>query len=356
MHDIGRTQLEAEHFGAGLGGSGELEQHASELPLHEGQELEFASRLLEVSNEQELEQFLGDVFRAVGRAAGRFARSDTGRALGTTLKDAVGKALPIVGGALGPAPGGLARGDLAQQAGSLLGLELEGLSRQDQEFETARQLVRFAGSAYGRAASAPRNMPPRTAARMAVAGAGRRFAPGLLRRPGRAGPRYDRRAGPRRRVGDRGRPGTRDGVRRREDGFVRDGQGFQRRRGPWPWPPDYRWPAYPWGPPPPWVVVGPEPGGYGMPAAAGDAPPAGEPPATAEPAAFGEPPAAAGEPPEPGQDAAATPPAAEPGSAGELGGGFTTSSRRPPTAGVASPRARSGRWERRGRVLIVYGA
>ena len=348
MHDIGRTQLEAEHFGAGLGGSGELEQYEAELPLHEGQELEFASRLLEVSNEQELEQFLGDVFRAVGRAAGRFARSDTGRALGTMLKDAVGKALPIVGGALGPAPGGVARGDLAQQAGSLLGLELEGLSRQDQEFETARQLVRFAGSAYRRAASAPRNVPPRTAARMAVAGAGRRYAPGLGRRPERSGPRSDRQ---RRRDGDRGRSGYRDDGRRR-DGYGGGGQAYGRRRGPRPWPPVYRWPAYPWGVAvPPWAAIQ-EPGGYGpgygaSAPAAGDAPPAGEPPAASEPAA-------AGEPPEPVQDAAATP-AAEPGSAGELGGGFATPSRRPATGGMAAPRARSGRWERRGRVLIVYG-
>jgi hypothetical protein len=183
MHDIDRTQLEAEQFEAEqfeaeLGESGEAQPGESELPLQETQELELASRLLEVSDEQELEQFLGDVFRAVGRAAGRFARSDTGRALGGILKDAIGKALPIVGGAvggaLGPAVAGVARGDLAQQAGSLLGLELEGLSQQDQEFETARQLVRLAGSAYRRAAWTPRNVPPWTAARTAALGAARR--------------------------------------------------------------------------------------------------------------------------------------------------------------------------------------
>ena len=148
MHDIDRVQMEAGEFETGLGEFGESEQGGAELPMHETQELELASRLLEVSDEQELEQFLGDVFHAVGTAAGRFARSETGKALGAVLKDAIGKALPLVrgavGGAIGPAVGAAPHGDLAQQAGSLLGLELEGLSPPDQEFETARQLVRLA--------------------------------------------------------------------------------------------------------------------------------------------------------------------------------------------------------------------
>ena len=66
--------------------TGDSGRGCPESPVHEAHELEFASRLLEVSDEQELEQFLGDVFRAAGSAVGRFARSETGLALGGILK------------------------------------------------------------------------------------------------------------------------------------------------------------------------------------------------------------------------------------------------------------------------------
>jgi hypothetical protein len=204
MHNLDRTQLEAEYEGFELGheqAQGENEQFLGdilgaitggelEVPLQESQEMELASELLEVSNEQELEQFLGNVFRTVGRAAGQFVRSDTGRALGGILKDAARQALPVVGRALGDyvSPGSGATGaGLAQAAGTLLGLELEGLSPPDQEFEAARQFVRFAGAAAKQAAAAPRNVAPQTAARAAVVAAAHHHAPGFAhaRHPGR---------------------------------------------------------------------------------------------------------------------------------------------------------------------------
>src|SRR4029077_13938322 len=77
--------------------------------------------------------------------------------------------------------GGAAGARLAQQAGSLLGLELEGLSPQDQEFEAARQFVRFASAATKHAAAAPRNVAPQTAARAAAVAAAQHHAPGLAR-------------------------------------------------------------------------------------------------------------------------------------------------------------------------------
>ncbi len=195
MHDLDRTQLEAEQFeygeseseseaesflGSILGsvlGSGEI-QAQQETPLTELQEMELATELLEVSNEQEFEQFLGDVLKSVGQAAGQFVRSDTGRALTGILRNAAKQALPVVGGAIGgwvsPGGGATVGRHLAQQAGSLLGLELEGLSPQDQEFEAARQFVRFASSAYRNGLTAP--------PQAAVAAAARQFAPGLLAR------------------------------------------------------------------------------------------------------------------------------------------------------------------------------
>jgi hypothetical protein len=184
MHDIDRTQLEWEQYETpGYEVAQESGALYGELPMHETHELELAAELLEVSTEEELEQFLGNVFRTVGGTIGAFARSDTGRAVTQALRDAARQALPTVGGAVGdwvaPGRGGAVGSRLAQQAGTLLGLELEGLSPPDQEFEAARQFVRFAGNAYANAAGAPAGFHPMAAAEQAVAAAAQEFAPGL---------------------------------------------------------------------------------------------------------------------------------------------------------------------------------
>jgi hypothetical protein len=225
MHDIGRTQLEWEQYKApAFELSQESEGFFGEVPLHETHEMELAAELLEVTNEDELEEFLNNVFRAVGTTIGRFARSDTGHTLAGIVRDAARQALPVVGGAIGswvaPGRGGAIGSQLAQQAGALLGLELEGLSPQDQEFEAARQFVRFAGSAYANAATAPPGVPPVPAAQQAAATAAQAFAPGLAAGAGaqqeeeeefrgfRAVPRYRPRGGyrPRRPYGRPYRP------------------------------------------------------------------------------------------------------------------------------------------------------
>ena len=184
MHDIGQTMLdEAEFEGGEVGAEG---------PLTETQEFELANELLEVTNEQELEQFLDDVLRTVGGAVGQFVRSDTGQALGAILKDAARQALPIVGRAVGqwvsPQQGGDIGADLATRAGQVLGLELEGLSAEDAEFEAARQFVRFASDAARHACIAPPGAPGAPAALAAAEKAARVHAPGLLTRlQGRSG-------------------------------------------------------------------------------------------------------------------------------------------------------------------------
>jgi len=175
-----------EFEGAELEGSGTSPE--LESPLGEMEEMELASELLELTSEQELEQFLSDVFRTVGQAAGNFMRSDTGQALGGILKNsvssAVKQALPVLGQAIGDSAGGY--GDIGARAGSavgtLLGLELEGLSAEDREFETARQLVRFVGSAARQAAAAPQSLAPDEAAQSAARQAAQIYAPGLLPR------------------------------------------------------------------------------------------------------------------------------------------------------------------------------
>jgi len=150
----------------------------------EALEMELASELLEITNEQELDLFLGNLIKKAGSAVGSFVRSPIGKAIGGVLKTAAKQALPIAGGALGAYVGGplgakLGSG-LASMAGQALGLELEGLSQEDREFEAARQFVRWAGETSKNAITAPPAADPVAVARAAAAEAARVHAPGLL--------------------------------------------------------------------------------------------------------------------------------------------------------------------------------
>ena len=169
--------------------------YEGEVMLSEADEVELASELLEVTNEDELDRFLGKLVSRAVKGVGKVMKSPIGRALGGVLKKAAKVALPIAGKAAGSFFGGPAwamiGGQLASGAGRLFGLELEGLSSEDAEWEVARRYVRFASSAASRAASAPASAPPQAAARNAAAAAARRHAPGLLKvlRPqGQSGP------------------------------------------------------------------------------------------------------------------------------------------------------------------------
>jgi uncharacterized protein (DUF697 family) len=152
--------------------------------FNETQELELAAELLGVNNEQELEQFLGDLIKKAGKAIGGIVKSPIGQALGGVLKSAAKIALPIAGGALGTFVGGplgtTIGSSLGSMAGKALGLELEGLSQEDREFEAARQFVRFAGETVKNAMQAPPNANPFVSAKAAAVDAAREHAPGLL--------------------------------------------------------------------------------------------------------------------------------------------------------------------------------
>jgi hypothetical protein len=151
---------------------------------HQSQEMELAAELLGVTNEAELEQFLGGLLsRAVG-AAGGFLNSPAGAQIKGLLKSAAKQALPKIGGAVGGHFGGQSGAQLgskiASSAGRLLGLELEGLSSEDREFEVARQFVRFANDAVSRTA---RHGATALDARNAFRNAAREHAPGLFSAP-----------------------------------------------------------------------------------------------------------------------------------------------------------------------------
>ena len=217
MHDIDRTltELEMEYegdFDDGAEFEDEFESDAGDVfgefemdgefefetddgeagLLSDEEEMELASDLLNVSSEEELELFLGNVFRKVrrgvrrvSRAGRRFFKSGVGRRLGGVLKGLARRALPVAGRAIGGVFGGPAGaaigGRLAPMAGRIFGLELEGLSPEDQEFETARRFVRLAASAAANAARGSQtSADPQRIVRSAIVSAARRHAPGLL--------------------------------------------------------------------------------------------------------------------------------------------------------------------------------
>jgi hypothetical protein len=149
----------------------------------EAETMELAGELLEVTNEAELDRFLGDLISKAGKAIGSFVRSPVGKAVGGWLKGAAKQVLPVAGGALGGVIGGplgaqIGSG-LASYAGSALGLEAE-MSQEDREFEGAKNFVRLAGDAVKAAAAAPPSANPVEVGRAVVKAALEKRAPGLL--------------------------------------------------------------------------------------------------------------------------------------------------------------------------------
>jgi hypothetical protein len=187
MHDIDRTQMEYLNESSGFQGERpefvESEWSPEAGIFSEAEEVQLATELLSVSNEGELDRFLGDLVSRATKAVGSFVRSPIGQAVGGVLKGVAKKALPLAGAAVGTYFGGplgakIGTG-LANAAGNALGLEGE-MAGEDREFEGARQFVRLAGQTATAAASAPQGANPRIIAQQAAIAAARQHAPGLL--------------------------------------------------------------------------------------------------------------------------------------------------------------------------------
>ncbi|HRO60964.1 MAG TPA: hypothetical protein PK177_17660 [Burkholderiaceae bacterium] len=157
------------------------------LLLSEQEEMELAMELLEISDEEEWEQFLGKVFKKIGRGikkVGRFVGRKVLPKLGGALKGLAKKALPFVGGALGsliPVPGvgtaiGTAIGSAASQA---LEAEFGELEQEDGEFEMARRFVRIAATAADRALSDTSGAKPEAVVHRALLASARQHLPRL---------------------------------------------------------------------------------------------------------------------------------------------------------------------------------
>ena len=194
MHDLDRTfrqfegefDSEAERDEYGRTGVHPLRgEPGVNGVIGEAEVQEMAAELLSVSNEEELDYFLTDLIKKAGSAIGSAVESTVGRPLGGVLKSVAKQALPLAGAALGnmiaPGIGGVIGGKLASTAGSLFGLELEGLSQEEGEYEAAKQFVRLGIDAASQAAqAAEQGQSPHVAVRDAVVQAAHRYAPGLL--------------------------------------------------------------------------------------------------------------------------------------------------------------------------------
>jgi hypothetical protein len=163
----------------------EFEYADMDLPFSEDEEMELAAELLEVSNEEELEYFLGDLAKKAVSATGKFLKSDTAKAIGGALKGVAKQALPAAGAAVGnlmfPGVGGAIGGKLAGFAANALEMEMEGMGPEDLEFEAARRIVRLAGAAGKDAAKVQRGRNAQAAAKTGITSAARKHAPGLVK-------------------------------------------------------------------------------------------------------------------------------------------------------------------------------
>jgi hypothetical protein len=167
------TAFESESFEFGGSGGGEVGSL-----LTEAEEVELAMELMAVTNEAEMEQFLGNVFKKAWSGIKKIAKP-----LGGVLKSVAKTALPFVGSALGsfiPIPGvGTALGGaLGTAVSKALELEYGELESEEAEFEMARRFVRIAASAAQQAGAAPQTGDLMSAANRAVVNAARQHLPG----------------------------------------------------------------------------------------------------------------------------------------------------------------------------------
>lgn len=167
-----------------------------EYPFSEAEELELAAELLAISNEEELDQFLGKLFKGIGRGLkkfGRFIGKKVLPAIGKGLK-AIGKvALPVLGKALGsfipiPGVGTAIGGALGTTVSKALELEFSGLPSEEAELEMARRFVRIAATAARQAALSDPHASPEAIANAALMAAARMHVPNLPVRMASGGP------------------------------------------------------------------------------------------------------------------------------------------------------------------------
>ncbi len=180
MHDLSALETNEQFGDFEWENEGNNEVGGQEMEMSEEAELEAAGELLSVGNEAEVDQFLGGLIGKIAGQLGKVVKGPLGNALGGTLKAVARSALPMVATAIGGPVGGLVASGAVDTAMKAFGLELEGLSQEDQELEIARRYVKLANGTIRRALLQPLSQNPRNQVLPAVRWAMRRYAPGLL--------------------------------------------------------------------------------------------------------------------------------------------------------------------------------
>jgi hypothetical protein len=185
MHDLDRTLRSQEaaneaDFEAAIFGEGEGDFEEESYEISEEQEMDLAAELLAVTDDRELDQFLGRIARRVRGAVGPMLKK--------YLKPLAKRLIPIAGRAVGGFFGGPVGAALGSKVGSfattLFEVDFESMDGEAQDMEVARSFVRFANAAASNAAAAGSAGDPTRAAKNAITRAARSYAPGLLRKNG----------------------------------------------------------------------------------------------------------------------------------------------------------------------------
>jgi hypothetical protein len=138
------------------------------------EELNLASLFLEAHSQAGMISLLKHIIHRAGISRGQTADPHIAESLLRRLT----RAATAVRDALRSGDGGLAS---PRSPEAIFGTELEGLSPEDQEFETARRFVRFAHDMSDVAAGDASGSPPDTVTSKAEHLTAHRLAPGLLR-------------------------------------------------------------------------------------------------------------------------------------------------------------------------------
>jgi len=164
MHDIDRVRLEIPSLGQEFEGEAlqaDQFEYEDKGPYGHGQlwgeteNMELASELLEVSNEFDLDNFISALVGKATSLLNGLVSDQKKQALAGILKGAAKQILPGIASSFGSQDPGPA----TAKAGRIFGLELEGLSNEDREFEVARRYVDFAGEAARKLAQVDKPCP-----------------------------------------------------------------------------------------------------------------------------------------------------------------------------------------------------
>lgn len=151
--------------------------------LSENELMELATELLAVGDDRELEMFLGSLFKKGLKGIRKLTQSRGFKGFAKIFKPIAKRLLPIAGSALGsivPGVGTAIGGALGSAAGRLMGLELEGLSPEDQELEVAKVLVLLMHQTASQIEKAQGKVPEHRLAEAAFQRVAKRLAPGLV--------------------------------------------------------------------------------------------------------------------------------------------------------------------------------